>query len=432
MTVPDRGRGDDRTVPVWVGLGVQVKGPARTDLRRKTPSSGENRPVPVVLFGVAICLVGSFLGIGGQSLPSAVAGASGSSTGALDAALDAARNQVGAPAAQGAVVSCGHVVWAGASGVKSVTGKEPVSTSTPFVLASTTKTLTAAMVMTLVEKGRLSLDAPLSKFYPALPNAGQITVRMLLNNTSGLPDYADSSQIDSIIKNDPRHHWTTDEIVSVLSTIPAQFAPGAEYLYTNSNWVVLGGIVQRKAGVPLDAYFERAVAKPAGMTTSTFTYQPARSPEFAHPYLKEEGGLVDQFAPGLGLPSNYWGPVWTDGGLASTALDLARFGNALFADRLVNRATLQQMTQFGKDEYGLGLFPRQADGHSWIGHDGAYGGYESEDFTDPSRMVTITVTTNVEASEDSEATPGAAESIWEALVKAYDQAGAAKTACGAR
>ena len=349
-------------------------------------------------------------------------------TSSLNAALEAGQDSVDAPAAQAAIIKCGQVVWSGAVGVKSLALYQPVTPSTPFMLASTTKTMTATMIMSLVQHHRLSLDTRLSQFYPQLPGSRRITIRMLLRNTSGLPEYSDNPKIADIIAEEPRHHWTTDEIVTALSKMKLKFAPGTKFLYTNSNWVVLGGIIQKLVKVPLDSYFRETVAEPAGMTQSTFTYQPSRSNEFAHPYVQnDKGTLRDQFVRGVGLPSNYWGPVFTDGGLASTALDLARFGNALFSDRLVNEDSVEQMADLGRFDYGLGITDGAFDGHTWLGHNGAYGGYESENWTDQSRMVTITVTTNVEEADNASA--AASETIWEDVVKAYDKSSGSQGGC---
>lgn len=328
-------------------------------------------------------------------------------------------------------MKCGQPIWSGASGVTSTVSHQPTTRSTLFVLASTTKTVTATMAMKLVEEGRLSLDAPLSQFYPQLPDAHDITVRMLLNHTSGLPEYSDDPKIADTIAKDPRHSWTTDEIVAALSRMQPEFPPGTDYTYTNSNYVVLGGIIDKAGGVPLEASFQQMVAKPAGMTQSTFTYQPSRSGEFAHPYLRaDDGSLSDQFVRGLGVPSSYWGPVWTDGGLASTAVDLARFGNALFANHLVSQSSVQQMAELGAHDYGFGVYDQHVDGHTWLGHDGAYGGYESENWTDSSRQVTIAVTTNVDDSgHAADTTAGASNDIWQALVKAYDKSNVSPGGC---
>jgi CubicO group peptidase (beta-lactamase class C family) len=110
--------------------------------------------------------------------------------------------------------------------------------------------------------------------------------------------------------------------------------------------------------------------------------------------------------------------VWTDGGLASTASDLARFGNALFTGRLVDPASLASMLVMGPNDYGRGIYDQTHDGHRWLGHNGAYGGFESEDWTDPSRMVTVTVTTNV--MEPDNANYAASDLIWQAVAQAFD------------
>jgi D-alanyl-D-alanine carboxypeptidase len=340
-----------------------------------------------------------------------------SNTAPLNTALGSARVKVGAPGAEAAVVACGRVVWAGYSGVTDLRSRRPVSARTLFVLASSTKTITATMIMQLVQAGRLSLNTPLSAFYPQLPNASRITVRMLLNMTSGLPEYLDNARISNLINNDPRHHWTRDELLTGLGK--AQFAPGARYQYTNTNFIALGGILERITGTSIEDNFKSRVGRPAGMTSSTFIPTPAGTSRMAQPYTQaNNGALTDWWIPGYGLSNDYWGPVWTDGGLASTATDLARFGNALLRDRLVSAATLAQMTNVGRNNYGLGIYGQSFDGHWWLGHDGDYGGFESEDWTDRSRQVSIAVTTNL--TERDNAPDTASDRIWRAAVKAYD------------
>jgi D-alanyl-D-alanine carboxypeptidase len=283
------------------------------------------------------------------------------------------------------------------------------------------------MIMQQVQAGRLSLTTRLSAFYPQLQGAGQITLRMLLNHTSGLADYFNNPRINKIIKNQPGHHWTRPEIIAAIGR--PQFRPGARYKYTNTNYVVLGGILERVTGRSIESNFRGAVARPAGMQLSTFTYRPARSSSWLpHPYdQNSDGSLTDNWVPGLGISSDYWGPVWTDGGLASTATDLARFGQALFAGRLVNRKTLAQMTVMGPFDYGLGIYDQRFDGHRWLGHDGDYGGFESENWTDPARHLTLAVTTDL--TEPDSAPDTASDRIWRALVAAYDRTAGATPTC---
>jgi D-alanyl-D-alanine carboxypeptidase len=330
----------------------------------------------------------------------------------LDAALAQARQSAGAPAATGSVMRCGRLVWSGASGVTEVASSRRATPSTRFVVASTTKTVTAALVLDLVQHGKLSISTPLSRFYPRLPNAGRITVRMLLDHTSGLNDYFDDPRIGDLIANHPDHHWTRDEVLAgVTRTL---FTPGTRYAYSNSNYVVLGGILEKVTHGTVEHAFRARVGRPARLASSTFTYSPGRSNLFAHPYLPSANGLRDQFAPGIGVPADYWGPVWTDGGLASTAPDLARFGDALFGGRLLRTSTLRTMTRLNRFGHGLGLDPMRFAGRTWLGHSGGYGGYGAQIWHDTTRGVTIAAaTSSIEAS---------ATATWKALAAAYGRA----------
>ena len=117
----------------------------------------------------------------------------------------------------------------------------------------------------------------------------------------------------------------------------------------------------------------------------------------AHPYLlSRNGSLASQWIPGFGVSTAVWGPVFTDGGLASSSLDLAWFANALLGGRLVMASAVRQMTHIGRGDYGFGMRDRSFDGHFWLGHRGYFGGFEAEDWSDPSRQLTIAVATNLQ------------------------------------
>ncbi|MEA2438087.1 MAG: D-alanyl-D-alanine carboxypeptidase [Thermoleophilaceae bacterium] len=327
----------------------------------------------------------------------------------LDSALQQGRETTGAPAATGAVVRCGQLLWSGANGVLDVNSGRPATTRTRIAIASSTKPVTATLIMGLVQRKKLSLTTKLSRFYPHLPKAKKISVRMLLNHTSGLNDYFDSAHINDLIAKHPSHRWKRSEVIKAITR--TLFKPGTKHSYSNSNYVVLGGIVEKLTHGTVEHAFRTRIVGPLQLTDSTFAYHPEQSDLFAHPYVKTSSGLQDQFAPGVGLPSDFWGPVWTDGGLASTAQDLARFGDGLFEAKLLSAKTVKTMTKIDRFGGGLGVFPLQYAGHRWLGHNGRYAGYESEVWYDAQRRVTITVTSN--ASQSSLAT-------WAQLVAAYD------------
>ncbi len=337
----------------------------------------------------------------------------------LDAALDEGRRSGGAPAATATVSRCGEVLWSGASGVKNLRSRPPTTPDTLFAVASTMKPITATLVLNLVERGRLSLSTKLSRFYPSLPRARRITVRMLLNHTSGLNEYFDDPQISHAIITDPDHDWTRAAVLRGITS--TKFEPGTHYSYSNSAYVVLGGVIEKVTGNTIEHAFRTLIANPLGLSHSTFIYRPERSHLFAHPYLRKNGELQDAFAPGVGIPADFWGPVWTDGGLASTSPDLARFGDALFRGRILDPKTVKKMTRPNRFGSRLGIDDKSYAGRRWLGHDGRYVGYESELWYDKSRGLTVAVNTDTEKSSLA---------TWKKIVMAYDDSVPAAQPCG--
>ena len=340
-------------------------------------------------------------------------------SGVLDAALGAARTRLHAPAVTGAVVVCGRVAWADATGVLDLRSGRPATNQSLFVLNSAVKTVVATMVMLEIQHGHLSLDTRLSQFYPWLPNAHQISVRMLLNMTSGLPDYLHNAHIESMMRDRPRHQWTVDQVLTGLGTGlgTPKVAPGRDFQYSDTNYIVLGAILERITHRSIERDFQQMIARPLGITSATFVPTPAAKAVIAHPYLRDRNGLfASQWIPGHGVSSAVWGPVFTDGGLAMSSLDLAWFGNALLGGRLVSAAAVKQMTDIGPGDYGFGMRERSFDGRYWLGHRGYFGGFEAEDWTDPSRQLTIAVATNLQGNGGE---PTSTD-IWQAIAQAYD------------
>jgi D-alanyl-D-alanine carboxypeptidase len=294
----------------------------------------------------------------------------------------------------------------------------PATTAARFAIASSTKPFTATLALGLVERRKLSLKTHLSRFYPHLPKARKITIRMLLDHTSGLNDYFDAAHINDVIAKHPDHHWKRSELLKAIKR--TLFKPGTNYSYSNSNYVVLGGILEKVTHWTIEHLFRARIANPLGLSSSTFAYHPEQSDLFAHPYLRSGSALQDQFAPGIGIPSDFWGPVWTDGGLASTSEDMARFGDGLFEGRLLKPKTLKTMTRLDRFHGGLGLMSLNFAGHKWLGHNGRYAGYETEIWNDAARRVTIAVSTDVNRSSFV---------TWQRLVAAYDQNQTSGSAC---
>ncbi len=316
--------------------------------------------------------------------------------------LDAARRSTDAPGAAATVVRCGDVTWSGGSGTTELgSAGRPVTADTRFITASTAKLVVATIVMSLVEDGDLRLDQMVDDFFPALPNAGRITIRMLLDHTSGLEEYFGDPAIEEKADSAPLGSWKRSEVLDAIRG--TEFPPGEDFSYTNSNYIVLGGILEQASGSTIEQLFVERIRAPLRLSeASSFRYEPRRSSEFAHPYIGERDGFVDGV-----MPSGYWGEVWTDGGLATTAAELALIADGLSDGRLVEERIVDLMTAEVDSDGGLGVFTTSSSGTQWFGHDGSYGGYEAEVWHDPARRLTVAVMSNAEDS---------AAEIWERLV----------------
>src|SRR3954447_13997126 len=182
---------------------------------------------------------GSTQGPPGTSIP----------TGSLQAKLDAARARLRIPGVTVAILWDDGREWLGAPGLRGVAASEPMTTGTAVGLASVSKTLTAAVTLQLVDEGKLALDEPVA---PLLPDYGldkRITLRMLLDHTSGLPDYFLNARIDRPLQRAPDATWSAAE---TWPFVPVKHRPpGRRWIYSNTNYLLLGELVGRVTGRPI-------------------------------------------------------------------------------------------------------------------------------------------------------------------------------------
>ena len=129
--------------------------------------------------------------------------------------------------------------WVGVKGLADIDTKTPLAADDLFRIGSITKTFVAVSVLQMVEEGKVALADPLSTWYPAYPRSEKITIRMLLSHTSGIPDYLESTQVD------PAKTYTPDEIIGLTLTMPPYFEPGADWAYSNTDYIFLGAIAEK-------------------------------------------------------------------------------------------------------------------------------------------------------------------------------------------
>ncbi|WP_280511262.1 serine hydrolase domain-containing protein [Nocardia farcinica] len=278
-------------------------------------------------------------------------------------------------------------------------------------IGSVTKTFTAAIVMQLVAEGKVDLDAAVDTYLPGLltgdgVDGRVITVRQLLQHRSGLPEFAGRPGADELIAAAENRTLAPAEAVSTALAHPAQFAPGTRYAYTNTNYIVLGLLIERVTGRSYADELRDRIITPLGLTD---TYLPAPGEreirgEHPHGYLDTPDGVIDVSRIEPSIP-------WAAGALVSTGRDLNTFWRALVDGRLVPAPQLAEMTtpQDGASEdegrgYGLGVGATELScGVRYVGHSGGIPGYHTMSGATPDRAATITFTQAPRTPPDSKA-----------------------------
>jgi D-alanyl-D-alanine carboxypeptidase len=289
--------------------------------------------------------------------------------------------------------------WDVADGFADIGREIPASTDTTFVIGSITKTFVTTATMQLVEEGVLSLDDPLSDFVPDYPNAENITVIELLSHTSGLYDYFQNPDYNLRVFNEPDHEWTPREILNEFVLEP-YFAPGTDFHYSNTNFVLAGLVVQAAADEPLPDVLRERFFEPLGLDE---TWSQAAGPP---PTAGSLGCLVQQrgtvclddgttYRPTLAAATVAWGA----GDIISTSSDLADWARTLYGGELLAPDSLAMMEDYNfapasGQSYGLGTRTRLFGASRMFGHTGSLRGFDAAMWYFPDSDLTIVVLTN--------------------------------------
>ncbi|HEX8233869.1 MAG TPA: serine hydrolase domain-containing protein [Caulobacteraceae bacterium] len=332
---------------------------------------------------------------------------------AIDAA--AAKTLARSPGMAIEVMRGGRVLFSKAYGMADLEHAAPARTDTVFRIASTTKPFTVAAVLQLVQEGKVSLDDRLSKYVPELPQAEKVTLYQLLTHTSGIPDYAEdpAGAATKAVRRSPA------EMVAWIGRLEPrfQFEPGTAWRYSNSNYWLLGVVVERVRGAPLAQVYRERLFKPAGLTHTAFDEPADIVPHRARGYRwsKEAGGFVNADAISFTMP----GPA---GGLRSTAHELAAWSQALMHGRVIGPQMLKQMTAPGRladgrpdrwgmpkewregmqADYGMGLFIDAREGVRRVHHSGDVDGFHSWMAYYPDFDASIVILMNSESADAPE------------------------------
>ncbi|MDX8034618.1 serine hydrolase domain-containing protein [Lentzea sp. BCCO 10_0856] len=285
-------------------------------------------------------------------------------------------------------------VEAHANGRNYAAGKAPVNGQVR--VGSITKSFVAVTALQLVAEGKIELDGPASKYVQYVKDS-RITVRQVLQHTSGLPDYPLAIGVNKIadIRN---RHFEPHELLDAALTQPPSFPPGEKYQYSNTNYVVAGLMIQRVTGRPVAEEVQRRVIDRAGLKDTYWPKQGEQRIRGKHAQAFAVSDLLDPKSPVVNATELDTSAAWAAGAMVSTPADVAKFYRILLGGGLLAKPQLDEMRKTvpadDKSAYGLGLESfKLSCGGEWWGHGGTIHGWASlGGATDNGRNAAITLT----------------------------------------
>jgi len=293
--------------------------------------------------------------------------------------------------------------WVGTLGVADRTSEEPMMPDVHQRIGSVTKTFTATLLLQAEAEGLLSLDDTIDQYVEGVPNGDEITLRQMADMTSGIASYTEDEQWQKEVLADPRRSWKPKELAQVGIKDSPLFDPGTKWHYSNTNYVLLGLVLEQVTGKPIGDLYSEQIIEPLGLKNTSFP-EPTDS---SIPDPHAQGYTLQGQSDGEPADATDWNPswAWTAGGMISTVEDLLVYGRALGTGKgLLSPETqserldsfvsdvppLSQPPLNGKLGYGIGL----ANDNGWIGHDGELPGYNTFIFYHPEIDAVVAVEVN--------------------------------------
>ncbi len=284
------------------------------------------------------------------------------------------------------ILENGEITYQKALGFVAADAEESLTLNSAFRLASVSKQFTAMCIMILKERGQLRYEDELTDFIPELPYQG-ITIRHLLQHTSGLPDYMtvmNAHWKNDLASDDPKRFiGGNDDIIDMFSKqqTPVSFSPGMQWEYSNTGYMLLASIVRRVSGLPFEQFAQENIFDALGMTsTLVYDYKPGKDPDYSDRvfgfYADAQGKLQEN-------DCHYLHPARGDGGVFSTLADLLKWDRALYTEKLITKATLEEAFTAGvlndgeKTPYGYGWFVGENKSGKVVFHGGSWVGFRT-------------------------------------------------------
>jgi D-alanyl-D-alanine carboxypeptidase len=326
----------------------------------------------------------------------------------VDEAVRAIMQRNDVPGLSLAVVRGGQIAYVQAYGAAVLPDRaggagRAADVSTRFAIGSVTKEFTAAAILLLAVRGRLSLDDRVVKFLPELTGAGQVTIRELLTHTSGYRDYF----LQEYIPARMQRPTSVDAILRGWGQRPLDFPPGSQWQYSGTNYVIAGRIVEKVTGEPYARFLQENVLRPVGIVDATYADHADGQERNAVGYYRFALGPA-RVAPRTG---RNWLFAMAD--LEMTATDLARWDISVMKQSLLSAGAYREMGAEAKTSsgratgYGLGFFVRSVAGvdgrqHVLLHHPGEISGFRSHNFVLPDLKAAVVILTNAEYSDTTD------------------------------
>jgi len=283
------------------------------------------------------------------------------------------------------VVQDGRVLFREAWGLADREWSIPNTPTTKFRVGSLTKQFTAVSILKLQEAGKLSIDDPVSKFYPQAPTAwSKVTIKHLLTHRSGIPSY---TAIAGFFDAQSHVALTPDQIVALTRDKRLEFEPGSRFAYDNTGYILLGMVIEKVSGQAYADYVKTQILAPLGLSNTGYDVSGEVLPMRARGYDVRKGKAYNADYLDMSLP-------YAAGSLYSTVDDLAIWEEALQSGKLIKAASLTAMFTDWGGGYGFGEFIGKTFGHTRYFHSGGINGFVSELDYYPAENLTVAVLTN--------------------------------------
>ncbi|HTF22119.1 MAG TPA: serine hydrolase domain-containing protein [Chryseolinea sp.] len=326
----------------------------------------------------------------------------------IDTFIAGEMERQGIPGASVAVVYAGKIIYKNCFGLANVEYSIPVKRESPFKIASLTKPFTAIAIMQLMERGKISLDEKITTYLDGLPAEwSSITIGQLLHHTSGLADYFKAP--DWSWKNSWRIDLNHDEFIQMCSRSPMVYPPGTKMKYCNTGYYLLGMVIEKASGLSYEEYLSEHIFRPIRMSHSQLDKGQSIIYNRVSGYT-----LYDKALKNAEFTSDTW--AYSEGGIITTAEDLAKLDSSFYTNALLKKASLEQLWLPSKltdgsdgiigdngagksNHYGAGWFISDYKGHRLILAGGNKPGYTCTFFRFPDNQVSVIILSNLSSSD---------------------------------